>query len=86
MKYKVISREQVSKRLYIESYYDKDSADSRRSELIKMYFDVVIVTEDECKLLSKESDDFGLKPNKHSFPKEYYGMFGDDNEAPYGQD
>ena len=54
MKYKVISREQVSKRLYIESYYDKDSADLRRSELIKRYFDVVVVTEDECKLLGNE--------------------------------
>ena len=54
MKYKVISREQVSKQLYIESYYDIDSANSRRSELIEMYFDVVVVTEDECKLISNE--------------------------------
>ena len=54
MKYKVISREQVSKRLNIESYYDIDNANSRRSELIEMYYDVVIVTEDECWLLSNE--------------------------------
>ena len=54
MKYKVISREQVSKQLYIESYYDIDNANSRRSELIEMYFDVVVVTEDECKLISNE--------------------------------
>ena len=55
MKYKVISREQVSKQLYIESYYDIDNANSRRSELIEMYFDVVVVTEDECKLISNEA-------------------------------
>lgn len=55
MKYKVISREQISKRLNIESYYDIDNANSRRSELIGMNFDVVVVTEDECWLLSNEA-------------------------------
>ena len=54
-KYLVISKEQVSKRLSIEPYHDKDSADSRRSELFNAYNDVVVLNKEDIKLIQRTS-------------------------------
>ena len=59
-KYLVISKEQVSKRLSIEPYHDKDSADSRRSELINTYNDVVVLNEKDIRLIQSTSIHFLL--------------------------
>ena len=50
-KYLVIGKEQVSGCLSIEPYYDKDSADSRRSELFNAYNDVVVLSEEDVRLI-----------------------------------
>ena len=55
MSYIVLSKRQVEGSFKVKLFKDKEKADSYRKQLIKQYYDVIILDKSNYKLITKES-------------------------------